>query len=437
MVKRILILSLILFSTLSFTQVTKKFKSKYRTTKLLVTKLYVKKTPSTQANWFQSIEEALEEASVKKNRMIHITVHPGTYNGRLRITRSTTIVAERPNSVFLTGSISNGGGHNLSLANLGMRNCRPYALIQRGGTLKLKDFSIHGTRRSPGDAHSGIAMDLGEGVKGHFTNVTLNNNQGLALYIHGSRTRVLAFRLTAKNNKINPKMYEKYVVRNQLASPMAPELAGAHGNLKTPFLLSVHNPQNKRDQVRRQLFARTVSREKEEFRLAAVEVANGALLLAKNPVIENNEFIGLFVCNGGRAHLRDGRVTNTRGYGREEKGGNNISVINRSRLELRNMYISGADFAGLQIYKSWGRTSDTIIENNYTGLHIGDYVEPGYDPVPCLTGNRTQIRNNHERNIDYTFREVPDTGLPSDYGGEGEGEQGRTCPGVPWEFNPN
>ena len=75
--------------------------------------------------------------------MLHITVYPGHYNGNLRITRSTTIVAKNPNSVILTGSVNNGGGHYLSLSNLSMRDCKPYALIQRGGTLKLKDFSIH------------------------------------------------------------------------------------------------------------------------------------------------------------------------------------------------------------------------------------------------------------------------------------------------------
>ena len=87
------------------------------------------------------------------------------------------------------------------------------------------------------------------------------------------------------------------------------------------------------------------------------------------------------------------------------------------------MYISGADYAGLQIIQSWAKASDTIIENNYTGLQIGDYVEPGYDPLLCLRENRTQIRNNSERDFEYTFREVPGTALPEEYGGEAEGEQ--------------
>jgi len=352
-----------------------------RATASFVKKLYVKKSPSSKANWFQSIKAALNEASARKYRLIHITVHPGNYSEHLRITRPTTILAKLPNSVVLTGSISNGGGHYLSLTNLRMNNCRPYALIQRGGRLLLKDFSIHGTRRTARDAHSGIAMDLGDGVMGHLTNVALNANQGLALYIHGQQTKVKAFRLTAMHNKINPKM-------------------AANGLTE---------------------------------RVAAVEVANGARLLAKNPVIEDNECFGLFLRHGGQAHLRDGRVTNTKGYGEEEIAGHNVVVIVRSRLELRNMYIAGAGYCGLQIFESWAKASDTIIENNYTGLLIGDYVEPGYDPLPCLVENRTQIRNNVERDFDFTSRAVPDRALPEEFGGEEE-EHETICPGVPWDF---
>jgi hypothetical protein len=344
--------------------------------------LFVKKTPSSEAGWFTSIKDALDHAVKNKYRMIKVTVYPGTYTERLQISRPTKIEGHRDGAVTISGSISNGKGHSLNLFKVNMRNCRPYSLIQRGGSLTLTDFGIHNTRRTGSDSHSGVAIDIGGGVVGRFTNVTLNDNKGLALLMHGSGTKVLAFRLTVMNNQINRRIIES-----------------AHSSSEWTQ------------------------------RISAVEVANGAMLLAANPVIENNEFIGLLVRDGGKAHIRAGRVTNTKSITYELEngskwGGTNVSARNRSRLELRNMQISGAELVGIQNSISWVKASDSHVIRNVIGAHVRGRVEPDYDPWECLCNYRTIYRDN-TRDFDSSYMPVPETGFE---------EETPNCPGVQWNF---
>ena len=340
--------------------------------------LYVRKTPSREPLWFTSIKDALDSAEENNYPMIRITVYPGTYSEPLRVTRSTSI-GGYTEGVIVKGSISNSVGYDLALSNLTLRDCRPYALVQRGGALNLTDVGIYRTRRSDMDFHSGTAIELSYGAVGRFSRVTLNDNQGPALLLSGKGTKVLAQAITVRNNRINRR------------------------NIETA-------PADSRTE-----------------RIAAVEVGDGALLLGDNPVIEDNEFIGLLARDGGRVHLRDGRVSESQSIELDSRrwGGINVSARRGARIELRNMQISDARLAGIQNSSSWFKVSDSRVIRNVIGVHIQGNAAPDYDPVVCLSGYRT-VYDDNDRNFDSDYLPVPGMGLDED--------ATPNCPGVPWDF---
>ena len=340
--------------------------------------LYVRKTPSREPLWFTSIKDALDSAEENNYRMIRITVYPGTYTEPLQVTRPTSIDGYTK-GVIIKGSISNNDGHDLAISNITLRDCRPCALVQRGGALNLTDVGIYSTRRSDTDSHSGIAMELSDGVVGRFSKVTLNDNQGLAMFLSGTGTKVLAQTITVRNNRINRRIIES------VPSDMWTE------------------------------------------RIAAVEVADGALLLCDNPVIEDNEFIGLLARDGGRVHIRGGRVSETKSIEQNSRrwGGINVSSRRGARIELRNMQVSDARLAGIQNSSSWFKVSDSRIIGNVIGVHVIGNAAPDYDPIVCLSGSGT-IYDDNDRNFDSDYLPVPGTGLGD--------ETPPNCPGVPWEF---
>jgi hypothetical protein len=340
--------------------------------------LYVRKTPSREPLWFTSIKDALDSAKDNNYRMIRITVYPGTYADPLQVTRPTSIDGYTK-GVIIKGSISNNSGHDLALSNVTLRDCRPYALVQRGGALNLTDVGIYSTRRSDTDTHSGIAVELSDGVVGRFSKVTLNDNQGFALLLSGAGTKVLAQTLTVRSNRINRRVIES-----------APADSWTE-------------------------------------RIAAVEVADGALLLCDNPVIEDNEFIGLLARDGGCAHLRGGRVSETKSIEQDSRqwGGINVSSRRGARIELQNMQISGARLVGIQNSSSWFKICDSRVVRNVIGVHIKGNVAPDYDPVVCLSGYGT-VYDDNDRNFDSDYLPVPGTGLDED--------APPNCPGVPWDF---
>jgi hypothetical protein len=340
--------------------------------------LYVRKTPSREPLWFTSIQDAMDSAQENNYRMIQITVYPGIYIEPLQITRPTSIHGYTK-GVIIKGSISNGAGHDLALSNLTLRDCRPYALVQQRGALNLTDVGIYRTRRSDTDSHSGTAIEISEGVVGRFMNVALNDNQGFALFLSGAGTKVLAQNLTVRNNRINRRIIE------------------------------------------------TASAESWMERIAAVEVGDGALLLGDNPVIEDNEFIGLLARDGGRVRLRGGRVSDTQSVEHDSRrwGGINVSSRRGGRIELESMQISGARLAGIQNSSSWFKLSESRVIGNAIGGHIKGNVAPDYDPIVCLSGYGTVYEDN-DRNFDSDYLPVPSTGLDED--------ATPNCPGVPWDF---
>jgi len=325
---------------------------------------------------FQTIKQALDFAAENKYRAIRIVVHGGTYSDRLTITRRTDIVGRRGQRPILRGSVSNGGGHALTITNIEMRNCQPYALIQRGGSLSLNNVGIYGTKRTARDWYSGIALDIGDGAEGRFSHITLDHNQGTAMLVHGRKTKVRIFNLTVIDNSVHPLAVMRDIDQNS------------------------------------------------HERLAAVDVADGALLLVDSPVIDRNAFAGITVRDGGRAHLRSGRVTKTIAVNR--RGGLNVRVLNHSRLELRNVVVSHASLAGIQVIRSWIKARDVIAENNTIGVHVSGTPQADYNPIDCLTVGRNIFRNNGR---DLAAAELP---VP----GTGRGVRSELkCPGVPWSFN--
>jgi hypothetical protein len=340
--------------------------------------LYVSKTPSREPLWFTSIKDALDSAKENNYRMIRITVYPGTYIEPLRVTRPTSLNGYT-RGVIIKGPISNNGGHDLALSNITLRDCRPRAVVQRGGALNLTDVGIYSTRRSDTDSHSGIAMELSDGVVGRFTNVTLNDNRGFALLLSGAGTKVLARDLTVRNNRMNRRIIES---------------APADSLME---------------------------------RIAAVEVADGALLLCDNPVIEDNEFIGLLARDGGRVHLMGGRVSETKSIEQDSRpwGGINVSSRRGARIELRNIQISSARLVGIQNSNSWLKICDSRVVGNVIGVHIKGSAAPDYDPVVCLSGCGT-VYDDNDRNFESDYLPVPGTGLDED--------APPNCPGVPWDF---
>jgi hypothetical protein len=346
--------------------------------------------PVDNQSSFRTIKEALDYAQSQNYCMVNVSAEGGTYPENLEITRPTNISPVTRVNITITGSISNTNGHNLYLENIVILNAQNYALFMMGnGTLTLKDFFVRATRRNPNDIKSGTAIELHDGVQGHFNHVNLENNDGVALYINGTNTRVIARGLNVFDNRIHLLAIQQQINDNSLS------------------------------------------------RYAAVDVAFGATLLVDGFCIYNNEITGVLARESGSVLLNNGYVAGTKNYQLDPEkyykqyiGGNNIMTAQKGVAEMNNFESRYAESCGLFANDSYLKVQNGYIHHNAIGTCAFGNASENYDITKCVLNDTTHYHDNGVI-LDVPSVPIPDAdcSLPDP---PPACNQQSNCPGVPW-----
>lgn len=303
---------------------------------------------------FRTILQALQRSF--NFAVISVVVDGGVYSDNLRITHNTILTGK--NRPILKCSILNLGGHDLTIKSLSISEAQGRAITHADGNLILEDLSIAETRIVDGDPRSGRAIEIngyGTVTFASLRNVSISSNEGHAILLAGTHTKVVAQNVQVEQNSVNPIAFE--------------------------------NSQSTGEQ---QL-------------TGAIEVADRAKLMMEQFRIMGNYCFGVLVRDSGRAHLRSGTVSGTKHF--QDKFGHNLGTIRGGRLEVHNFTISNAEGCGLTLDKGYLKIADGVIKENCIGIYV--------NPVPsgrinyacaqsrfaeaCLGGDSVQYINNQSR----------------------------------------
>jgi hypothetical protein len=360
---------------------------------------------------FKTIRSALDFAAGKKYAGLILFVFPGNYEeGKITLRFNVSIKSflarggprlQNPPALLRT-TILNKGGFTLAVDSFTLdqssltvahgravtvikdslfENGTDFAIRQAGGKIKIENCTFRKTARRATDiADAGTALILEQGTVGTLASVTFQDNENGALAVSGDNTRVYARNVTAS------------------------------GNRSGPGVMAYENG------------------------AGTVEVRDGALLLMENGLISDNGFLGLFVHNGGRAHIRDSLCEKTRSVtvNGSPLGGSNI-VVKQTRaalahgqaaLQLTDVVTSGAALCGVQVIDGLFATSAGSVTGNAIGANIQS--PEGIIPqsrVACFGDTRF---SGNGTNLDSANLPVPDP--------LGNGSQNPAgCASVPFE----
>jgi hypothetical protein len=331
--------------------------------------------PSPQDD-FATIGAALAFAADMNLAAVELLVAPGGYSREddvLPITRHTRIRGSSIRDVVIYDSaIVNTGANLLSIEGVKLHTSRwPGAIVvddpcaetvlrdmeisaaeafgiqQHGGSLTMHNVTVHRTEAVPDDSATGRGVHLADGVVACLGLVNLLYNDGGAFLAEGGGTSVHATDVVAEGNSVHPLLID------------------------------------------------------EEVRSGAIEVRDGALFLGQVMHLTRNDIAGLFVHDGGRAHVRGTRIART--YAVEGHGGAN-AVVRAGELQLGDCTLEFADLVGLRIINACAKLRDSIVSDSPLGVGV---ESPGFD-LGCVQENVTFLRN--DRHLD--ARELPVPELP-------------------------
>jgi hypothetical protein len=333
---------------------------------------------------FASLANALHYGEARGLCAVAIEVGSGSQTGEFLITRNTTIRGQI--GTILAGSVISTAGFDLVLENLTVSNAPDTGVLQSHGHLTLRHVTVSNTRRQPSVLRSGTGVELHESAVGEFSVVTLEGNEGVALYLDGKGTVVKATELTVKNNFIHP---------------LAKEAHAKNGAFN---------------------------------RVAAVEVAGEAELYVDRYEISNNEMFGVLVRSRGAANLRSGTVSGTRSYKpswtTDLYGGDNVTSRGEARIEMTAFKSVGAGRCGLQVSSAYLKTVQGEVHDDVLGVCSWEPL-PGFDPTKCVLGKTVRVYNNGS-NLPGSTVSVPDPACSMPSPPPTCDSSGITCPGVPW-----
>lgn len=384
---------------------------------------------------FSTVREALRHAAREDACAVKLRLRAGEHRGSFRVDRDVEILGPRRGTASIAGTVSLRGPHSLRVRSVHLRDAgAPGAVVvdhpdarlelryltvagaaghgvrQRGGRLVMDRVNVFGTRALADFSTSGVGIGLGEGVRARLSGITLSGNEGQALVARGRGTRVLARRL-------------RVVATGHRPGAPLPAL-----DLPPSYLRTLDGAPITGARAAPPADPGPDGEDGELDGTGAVEVAHGATLLARELRMSSNEWLGLHVHDGGRAHVRGGVVRGTRSV--ESDGGVNVGVVAGS-AELRSVTLAGGDLAGLLVARDGSvriRDSSTVTRNA-----IGVVLRSEH-PVDCL-GRDTRYVDN-EINLDARADQVsgPLTGGVEDLLEGGSGGEPVDCARVPWRW---
>jgi hypothetical protein len=313
----------------------------------------------SSARPYRRINDALARADRDKACGVELAIAAGRYTETIVLTRATRIVGAGATTTSIAGSILDRDGFDLSVSALHLhRSPDPGAIVvdgacpsstkigdvtissatrngifQRGGSFRASNVTVSNTHALADERHAGAGIRLVDGVQGVLGQMSLHDNGSGGLSVEGFGTRVYISQSRATDNNANL------------------------------FFMSVA------DEVR--------------GLGAAIEAERGALLLAEFTNIKNNNFVGLLVSDGARAHYRYGTIggTTIARAGFDILGGFNASISVAS-AEFDDISLEEAEFIGLGLRDSAATSSGGIVTPSPIGMSLN--AGPGYTGAQLL-----------------------------------------------------
>ena len=323
---------------------------------------------------YRTIAEALLRAENEAACGLEIVLSGGTFPESVGVARTLWIRGQGAARTVIEGSIHNGGGHALHVSGVHLRGSQdPGAIVvdgpcdsvteishvkisravrngilQRGGTLRAFATSVLGTEALADDRPAGAGIRLMDGAQAALGLLDVSRNGAGGLVIEGEGTRVYLTVSQFNENHSNPHFL--------------PDAVGA-----------------------------------------GIEVNQGGLLLAEYTNLARNEFIGLHVRAGGKAHFRYGRIerTNELTVGTppilRTVGGYNAAVVDGGILETSGFTLAHG-FVGLAIWRGYAAASHGTIRDQEWGI---GYIPRDDFPV------ESQVACWVDRGVRWARTEVP------------------------------
>jgi len=301
----------------------------------------------SSARPYRSINDALARADRDKACGVEIALAAGRYTETIVLTRATRITGAGATRTSIVGSILDRDGYDLSVSALHLhRSPDPGAIVvdgacpsstkigdvaissatrngifQRGGSFRASNVTVSNTHALADERHAGAGIRLVDGVQGVLGQMSLHDNGSGALSAEGFGTRVYIAQSTANDN-----------TGNLFFTSVVDEVGGLG---------------------------------------AAIEAERGALLLAEFTNIKNNNFVGLLVASGARAHYRYGTISGTAiaRVGFETIGGYNASLTGAT-AEFGDISLLAAELVGLGLRDSAATASGGIVTPSPIGMSL-------------------------------------------------------------------
>jgi hypothetical protein len=396
---------------------------------------------------FTTITEAFDYAEEQECEELIIDLYPGEYeDGYLAIQRDTTIhgtddgaraVGILKNRVKIKNtSIENLGGHLIDMKDLTLKDGSRIRANHRSSETILEDMTIRhgknfGVRQYGGflrmntvfvldtdieeenmwlpntgwipimDIDHGSAVLIANRAEAVLEDVHLRNNEGGALRMMDRGTKVYVNTIYVTSNDIDSEV----VIADFTENGGITAFAGR----------------------------------------AVVEVRNRAKLLMENAQFDDNQFIGLLVLNGGRAHVRDVDFMNSRKINTDDAytayGGSNIVIkqdINLlgetgdAELELHDFLTIGADGSGLAVYGGLVTGAEGNITENTFGMSLVPIDGVEFD-VRCIADRVFAYGNGQDVSRMNRVLPVPDPDRL--FVQEGQERDEALCAEVPFNCN--
>lgn len=305
---------------------------------------------NVHSNYYSSAKDALNTVSAKNAEEIELLFYKGYHICNIKVDKSISIIGKsgNANDVKLKASINNSGGKLLKIKDVTIEKSINFGILQIGGSLEMQNVIVHGIKRSriiENTLVRNAGINLLSGAKLIASNVSLVKNSLTALLVDGINTKAVISDFIVKDN---------IIPMHFITDP--PQLYGA------------------------------------------IEVTNNGTLCIENSIIENNEYIGISVHDGGKIHLRNTTVSGTK-LVKDSSGnmlfGDNILTATDSIAELHNFLVSTAQLCGIEIDKAYVTAENGKINNNQIGItFLSDPVNnPDYNPFDCIYDNVELVDN--------------------------------------------
>ena len=292
-----------------------------------------------------TIREALHIAKEEEADIAEVYVQHGIFKGTVIIDRPTRIIGPDCNGrgAMIDGAILNDKGHYLVVRNIQISGGANFGILQKGGILDVNNVLFNPTVRSINRSIGMPILHISNGAQAIIEALKWVGNYSSAVCVMGEGTKVVVSGLNISGFKF------------------------ALGFIETcPFPAT-----------------------------GVIEVGDRATLLAENCILTNNEYVSVYVHDGGQMHFRGGTIDGTKSVETSHGsiGGHNFLFMSGAKAELRN-FISSNAVIGIALQDAYLTAENGTVSGNLVGIHLEPPAD--YNPSNCIYDN-VQFMNNESK----------------------------------------